>query len=147
MTKTREYLAQRARIRRSIAKQLAQQQAAVRRSHISEVLNQIKAIISDKEFITLLVAQKVKTAPECLYRQRYVSTREMTDAEIADAAFAFVVAWRFLFPLLSSPEIALYLERVWPGFVTDFKDTFIALVMDGPFPGERRTPVRPTYFS
>lgn len=71
----------------------------------------------------------------------------MTDEQIANSILGFVVAWKFLFPMLGSQKIAGYLEQTWPGFIADFKDTFITLVMDGPFPQERRTPVRSTYFS
>lgn len=147
MTKTREYLAQRARVRRAIGQKLVQQQAAVRRAHISEVLGQVKTIIRDEEFISLLAAQRIKTAPDCLYRQSILTSDKMTDEQIANSVLVFVVAWKFLFPMLGSQQISDYLERRWPGFIGDFKDTFITLIMDGPFPHERRTPVRPTYFS
>ncbi|CAN5308596.1 hypothetical protein BH10PSE11_BH10PSE11_06270 [soil metagenome] len=147
MTKTREYLAQRARVRRAIGQKLVQQQAAVRRAHISEVLCQIKAIIRDEEFVALLATQRIKTAPDCLYRQTILTSDEMTDAQIANCVLVFIVAWKFLFPVLGSQQISDYLERKWPGFIGDLKDTFITLIMDGPFPHERRNPVRPTYFS
>lgn len=147
MTKTREFLAQRARVRRVIGKKLAQQQAAARRAHISEVLSQLKTIIRDEGFIALAAAQRITTVPDCLYRQDPLTSDQMTDAQIANCVLVFVVAWKFLFPILGSPQIASYLERTWPGFIGDFKDTFITLVMDGPFPHERRNPIRPTYFS
>lgn len=147
MTKTREFLAQRARVRREVAKKLSQQQAAARRLHIAEVLMQVKTIISDQNFVALLAKQKVDSAPECLYLGDFVTSNRMTDTQIANSVLSFVVAWKFLFPMLGNPQIADYLEQTWPGFIADFKDTFITLVMDGPFPGERRTPVRPTYFS
>lgn len=147
MTKTREFLAQRARVRRAIAKKVAKQQASARRAHIAEVLDQVRAVISDKEFILLLAEQKIRMVPELLYQRIVVRSEEMTDEQIANCVLGFVVAWKFLFPTLGSPRIAGYLEKKWPGFIADFKDTFITLVMDGPFPQERRTPVRPTYFS
>lgn len=147
MTKTRQYLAQKAQLRRQLGKRLAQQEAAARRAHISEVLGQVNALIRDEGFIQLLAAQRVTTAPDCLYRQSALTSDEMTDAEIANCVLVFVVAWKFLFPVLGIPSISDYLERRWPGFIADFKDTFITLIMDGPFPRERRNPIRPTYFS
>lgn len=147
MTRTREFLAQRAKVKRTIRTKLAQQQTRARRAHISEVLSQVKIIICDEKFIALLAAQRITTAPDCLYRQHALTSDEMTDAQIANCVLVFVVAWKFLFPVLGSPQIADYLERAWPGFIADFKDTFITLVMDGPFPHERRNPIRPTYFS
>lgn len=146
MTKTREFMAQRARVRREIRRKLAQQQAAARRAHISEVLGQVKEIIRDEGFIALLAGQRITTAPDCLYRQTVLTPDEMTDEQIANCVLVFLVAWKFLFPVLTSPHISEYLERTWPGFIWDLKDTFITLIMDGPFPGERRNPIRPTYF-
>lgn len=126
---------------------MAQQQAAARRAHISEVLGQVSKIIRDEEFISLLAAQRITTAPDCLYRQTVLTSAEMTDEQIANCVLVFVVAWKFLFPVLGNPRFSEYLERTWPGFIGDFKDTFITLIMDGPFPRERRNPIRPTYFS
>lgn len=147
MTKTREFAAQRARLRREIERKLAQQQAAARRAHISEVLGQVNAIIRDEGLIALLAAQRIITAPDCLYRQRVLTSDEMTDAQIANCVLVFVVAWKFMFPMFGNPQISHHIENAWPGFIADFKDTFIDLVMDGPFPRERRNPIRPTYFS
>lgn len=147
MTKTREYLAQRARVRRAISQKLAKQHAAARRAHLAGVLVQIKSVISDQKFIDLLAEQRVRTVPDCLYKTNTVQPDVMTDEQIAKSVLSFVVAWKFLFPVLGSAKIVDYLEQTRPGFIADFKDTFITLVMDGPFPGMRRTPVRPTYFS
>lgn len=147
MTKTREVMAQRARIRRSIAKKLAQQRLNAHRLHIAEMLTQVKSIVADPGFVQLLAKQNIDSVPRCIAEGEFVFSDEMTDGEIADCVLKFVVAWKFLFPMLGSPKIAEYLERSWPGFILDLKDTFINLVMDGPFPGERRTPVRPTHFS
>lgn len=147
MTRTREFLAQRARVKRAVKAKLVQQQAAARRLHISEVLIQVSSIIRDEKFVDLLASQKVETAPECLYLQVALTSDEMTDAQIANCVLVFVVAWKFMFPMLGNPQISDYLERAWPGFIEDFKDTFITLVMDGPFPHERRNPIRPTHFS
>lgn len=147
MTRTRQYLAERARLRRQIEKKLLAHQLAARRLHISEVLNQIKEILSDKKFADLLFTKRIKTAPKCLCEYAHTSKEFVTDEEIANGALIFVVAWKFFFPLIGDSAIAEFIERNWPGFIADFKDTFIGLVMDGPFPGERRTPVRPAHFS
>ncbi|WP_157169990.1 hypothetical protein [Afipia clevelandensis] len=147
MTIKREHLAQRAQLRRNIAKKEAEQQQAARRMHISEILDQVREIIVNKEIIELLATQKIKSAPDCLFKHRHLPPQSMTHAQISDEILIFVAAWKFLFPAIGNPKIGDCLERTWPGFIIDFKDTFITLVMDGPFPGERRTPFRPTHFS
>lgn len=147
MTRTKKEAALRARLRRAIAHKLAKQQLAARRSHIAEILLQVEEIISEDQFVALLVGQGIKTAPSCLFKRDKKVSNDMTDAEIADSVLTFVVAWKFIFPLLSSSKISAYLEHTRPGFIADLKDTFIMLVMDGPFPSERRPAVRPTYFS
>lgn len=147
MTKTREYLAQRARLQRNLKKKLTEQRQATRRLQISETLIQIKIILEDREFVKLLLIQRIKSVPECICRYAGTATANMTDQEIGDAVLVFVVAWKFLFPIINNAQIADYLDRAYPGFIAGLKDTFITLVMDGPFPGMRRTPVRPAHFS
>ena len=51
-----------------------------------------------------------------------------------EVSLQFVVAWTFIFPLLSNPEAVKFLEKAYPGFVLEMKDTFISLVTEGPFP-------------
>ena len=54
--------------------------------------------------------------------------------QLEEASLRFVIAWAFLFPLFAKPNIKLYLQRNWPGFIDEMKDAFIGLVMEGPFP-------------
>lgn len=147
MTRTRQYLAQRAQLQRNLRKKLIEEREAARRLQISETMLQIKEILEDRQFVELLLIQKVKSAPECIFRYSRPAKGSMADHEIADAILAFVAAWKFLFPILNNVRMSDYLERAYPGFVAGIKDTFITLVMDGPFPGMRRTPVRPGHFS
>ncbi|MBN8982422.1 MAG: hypothetical protein J0I29_14270 [Rhizobiales bacterium] len=146
MTKTREYLAQRAQLQRNLRKKLAIQRQAARRLQISQTLVQTRAIIENREFADLLLSQKITSVPSCICRYVGPSAEIISDHEIADAVLIFVVAWKFLFPLISNANIADFLERSYPGFIAGLKDTFITLVMDGPFPDMRRTPIRPAHF-
>jgi hypothetical protein len=57
-----------------------------------------------------------------------------TQQHLDRISLEFVVAWKFLYPLLHNAEAKSYLENAWPGFISDLKDAFIALVIDGPFP-------------
>lgn len=50
-----------------------------------------------------------------------------------DSSVAFVLVWSFFFPLFKNSVIAGYLEDTSPGFVMEMKNTFISIVMDGPF--------------
>jgi len=147
MTKTREYLAQRAQLQRNLRKKILNEREAARRLQISETLVRVRTILEDREFVNLLLIQKIKSAPECIFCYSKPSAGAMADREIADAILAFVAAWKFLFPIVSNVKISDFLDRSYPGFVAGLKDTFITLVMDGPFPGMRRTPVRPAHFS
>jgi hypothetical protein len=46
----------------------------------------------------------------------------------------FTVAWKFLYPFFSDGRATAHIEAASPGFIAAMKDTFIAMVIDGPFP-------------
>ncbi|MBI3699089.1 MAG: hypothetical protein HY242_01410 [Afipia sp.] len=147
MTRTREYLAQRAQLQRNLKKKLSEQRQAARRLQISQTIIRTKVILEDREFVKLLLAQRVISAPECVLSYKGAPDGIMSDKEIGQAVLVFVVVWKFLFPMIGNSNIADFLEQYYPGFVAGLKDTFISLVMDGPFPDMRRTPIRPAHFS
>ncbi|MGN6285496.1 MAG: hypothetical protein ACTHM2_10130 [Afipia sp.] len=147
MTRTRAYLAQRARLRRLVAKRVAEQNVLARRIRVGEMLDRVRVIVTDTAFIAIAAGQGVKTAPTRLCEEGSTVSTSVSVQDFADNALKFVVAWKFLFPMIADPAIASFIERRWPGFIGDFKDTFISLVMHGPFPYERRPHIKPTFFS
>jgi hypothetical protein len=141
----REYWREKARLRRAIAKRIADEKSDSKRSRVRGILNRLGQIISDEKFVKLAADQGIQAAPARLFNsQPEVPPREidMNLSVQAGTVLDFVIAWKFIFPMFSNPTIANYLETCWPGFILDFKDTFIALVMDGPFPQERRSQIR-----
>lgn len=147
MTRTRAYLAERARLRRLVAKRVAEQNVLARRVRVGEMLDQIRVVVTDTAFIDVVARQGIKTAPARLYEKNLPGATSVSVQDFADNALKFVVAWKFLFPMLADPAIASFIEQRWPDFIGDFKDTFISLVMHGPFPYERRPHIKPTFFS
>jgi hypothetical protein len=130
-----------------VAKQVAEQNVLARRIRVGKVLDLAQEIVTDTEFINIIVSQGIKTAPSRLYKARLPEHDSISVESFADNALKFVVAWKFLFPMIADPAIASFIERRWPRFIGDFKDTFISLVMHGPFPYERRPHIKPTFFS
>jgi hypothetical protein len=145
MTRTRAYLAERARLRRTVAKRVAEQHAFARRARVGEILDQVRTIVTDTAFVDLMAGQGILSAPARLYELK--SSDLTTEQKFADDVLKFVVAWKFLFPMLADPAISSFIQARQPEFIRDFKDTFISLVMDGPFPYERRPCIKPTFFS
>lgn len=146
MTSKREIWRDRARARRAVAKSVALQQAQIKREHVREVLINIRTIVSNEHFIKFIGEQGVDSAPQrLLKRGEAVSPSQVGvsyERDFAESIFDFIIAWKFMFPLISDPRISNFIEENWPGLIFDLKDTFIALVMDGPFPQERRTQLR-----
>jgi hypothetical protein len=147
MADKREIDRKRAQARRALAKGAAQQQAEDRRHRVMEAVATARKILLEPSFIDLARACEIKSVPLLLVSSAGSHTVEDAngESEKGDYALDFVVAWRFLFPLFSNSAITGYLEMFWPGFISEFKDTFISLVMYGPFPKERRRPLRANF--
>lgn len=143
----REIWRERARVRRAVAKGLAEQKAHLKRQNVRSVLNKAQTIITSEAFAQLAKELGVETAPQNLFQHYSLpiqSPAEISEREFqfAQSVFDFVIAWKFFFPMLTHPKVKLFLEENWPGFILEMKDTFIAIVMDGPFPQERRTQLK-----
>jgi hypothetical protein len=56
------------------------------------------------------------------------------NCNLIEAPLEFSVVWNFFFPLFANTAITEHLGRASPDPVSELKDTFIALVVEGPFP-------------
>lgn len=144
MVEKREIDRLRAQNRRSLAKAAAKQKAEDRRKCLNNAVEKARMIIAEESFVNLAFAQGIKSVPLQLVTKNG-TTQDAGEADYGDQALDFVVAWKFLFPLFSNPAIANHLDANWPGFILELKDTFISLVMYGPFPNERRRPMRANF--
>ncbi|WP_139069962.1 hypothetical protein [Tardiphaga robiniae] len=113
---------------------------------MSQTLAKVAQILSHAEFIELASSHGVEWAPRRLLLRASNERQAEVALRHAESVLDFVIAWKFIFPMLSNREMLEYLQKKWPGFVDEFKDTFIALVMNGPFLDERRTPLSTTFF-
>ena len=155
MTAARETSRAEARRRRALVRTAASEKANRVCACVVNVLGRARLILADKEFRALLREQGIQTLPSCLSRNSEM--RRIADATLKsererldEISLEFVVVWKCFFPLLREPAIEIRLERTWPGFILQLKDTFIALVTEGPFPhaisghvGNRRGPKVP----
>jgi hypothetical protein len=106
---------------------------------VISVLHTVRSALTDVSFLTLLRAHGVASIPTPLVETAIPVQREisyLTDSKdyLDDVSLDFVVAWKFFFPLFTNSVISTHLEQMWPGFIAEMKDTFIRLVVDGPFP-------------
>lgn len=113
---------------------------------MSQTLAKVAQILSHEGFIELASSHGVEWAPRRLVLRADVERQAEVDLSHAGSVLDFVIAWKFIFPMLSNQEVLEYLQEKWPGFVDEFKDTFIALVMNGPFLDERRTSLSTSFF-
>jgi hypothetical protein len=93
----------------------------------ASVLQKAKLILGVKDFGEILRLHGVQSLPA------FLSTDPVRKDRADPVALEFAVVWTFLFPLLENPAIAGHLNKAWPGFISEFKDAFIALVLEGPF--------------
>ncbi|SFM00308.1 hypothetical protein SAMN03159423_4844 [Bradyrhizobium sp. NFR13] len=135
MPRTREIARQRARAYRAAKAKTVEEEEIARRAQLSHVLGIVRAIVADPAFIELALREKADKIPD---RLRSEGMTTIFGSQEADAPFEFVVAWKYLFPVLGQGAMRTYFDTNWPGFVEQFKDAFIGLVMKGPFLGERR---------
>ncbi len=118
-------------------------EARLRLQKIVEGIGIIQTILADKGFIRLARERGVTDAPLLLTPKKGTLVDRSGWSEdiencIGRHVLDFTAAWRFLFPLLSDDEIARYVEKKWPKAIGRLKDTFIELVMYGPFPSRRQ---------
>lgn len=126
MTKHRELTRRQARVRRALFKSSAERKAKDNRQRARRILDLAQAILSDRGFSARLTEHGVLSVPSRL--------SQLLVGDDIDCSLDFLIAWNFFYPLLRQPGISHHLENGWPGFIADLKDTFIALVVDGPFP-------------
>lgn len=126
MTDQRELTRRQARLRRSLFKSAAERKAKDNRQLARKMLDRVQAVLSNNDFNARLSEHGVQTIPARLSK--------MLVGDDIDCSLDFIVAWNFFYPLLQQPAISQHLESDWPGFVSQLKDTFIAMVVDGPFP-------------
>ena len=139
MTDKREAIERRALIKKAAA---AKSEALFER--VADVVDTVHLILTKPDFAKVLRAEGVYSVPRCLRRQ----PDEIVESGCLDEiSLEFIIVWKFMFPLLSRPAIESYLKNTRPNFIPQFKDAFISLVTEGPFPsalsghmGNRRGP-------
>jgi hypothetical protein len=127
------------RRRRALAASDAIRKTGAACDRTADAVDKARIVLVDPAFAELLRVQGVQTWPRPLTANE--DQTRTADGSLATAkerlnevSLEFVIAWTFFFPLFSNPVIAAYLDTTWPGFVGELKDTFIELVVQGPFP-------------
>lgn len=103
----------------------------------TNAVNRARLVVADPDFIKILLQNGIQSIPKCLAADAIPSKLESGSnpkERLDRISLEFAVAWRFLYPLLANTQAKAHLETIWPGFISDLKDAFIALVVDGPFP-------------
>lgn len=124
--------------RRATRSQRAEEEAQLsRRMNLSRelaeaALKRLQLALSDPKFVEKLIRKKLTTVPAGLMSESSPGTLHQIDATVR-----FLVAWKFFYPLLADEDIVRTADRLWPGLVSEVKDAFIAIIMDGP---SQRTP-------
>ena len=119
-----------ARRNRALAKDVAFQRAKAVGERLQNSLAKVRRVLADKNLQNILRANGVHSIPQVLS----IKTPVRVVGDNLVVSLEFVIAWTLLFPLFARPEIAIYLDKMWPGFILQMKDTFIAIVVEGPFP-------------
>ena len=126
------------RQRRALAMIVASEKEKLTFDRVATVTSKARGVVAHKGFVAILHSLGVQTLPRCLSPRKNsviaIDGESVSEKEtLNEAALEFVFVWKFLFPLLDAPEVVSYLEEKWPGFILELKDTFIMLVVDGPF--------------
>ena len=132
MPRAREISRIRAKAYRLAKAKVAEEEEDVRRKQLSRVLRTARDIVAAADFAEVAKHQGAAFAP------RRLLTRSAEADDEGQEVLDFIVVWKFFFPTFRVEAVRQYLERDWPGFIDEMKDAFIALVMRGPFDGERR---------
>jgi hypothetical protein len=134
--------------RRELSRREARRQRAAERSETfrrvdancelaANAIGKARMLVADPDFIKILLQHGIRSIPKCLDGDASTtpapgdSTRHH---ELNRISLEFAVVWKFLYPLLTDANAKEHLEATRPGFISLMKDTFIALVIDGPFP-------------
>lgn len=131
MTDSRELSRMESRVRRAQFKARSERKAKESREQAAAALDRIRSTISDPSFRDLLKDAGVTSAPK---RLMAVRSSPGQDYRILDSALDFAVAWKFLYPMFRDPKTSSEIDKNWPGFISQVKDAFISLAVDGPFP-------------
>lgn len=132
MVNLREQRRSEARRRNVIEKLGIEQRERLKSIRIKSALDQLKLVLSDETFRTLIHAHGVIDVPDVLLKNN------SRGASALDEVLDFLIAWRFIAPLLYDESIGSFLETHWQRLTIELRDVFIALVADGPFPHEER---------
>jgi hypothetical protein len=143
MPRAREIARQRARAYRIAKAKAAQEAERLRRGGLSRVLSTARAIVADEHFAEVARQQGTRHVPNRLV----AGAESLGTGSEAQEVLDFIVAWKFFFPSFHVEAMRSYLDRSWPGFVDELKDTFIGLVMQGPFVGARRPSISRDFFN
>lgn len=136
MTEQRQISRAKARQRRAEARATANREAESARRCVASVVSRAQEVIASRAFVECAHKHAVTSVPAFLSPKlgANIEGEVPGSQEFGDRALDFVIVWKFLYPLFSTPEIAEEFERNWPGFISEMKDAFILLVTHGPFP-------------
>lgn len=121
-----------ARSKRADEEALFSHRMNLSRARAATALKQMKLALSDQRFAAKLIQKKYTSIPVGLVGESSQGALHRTDATVQ-----FLVAWKFFYPLLADEDIVQTANRLWPGLMSEVKDAFIAIIMDGP---SQRTP-------
>jgi len=106
----------------------------------ANALKRAGSVVADPGFLKILLQSGLQSIPKFLDVDPVGSidqsgkNQNFTNEHLDRISLEFAVAWKFLHPFLYNTQAKAYLETTWPGFISELKDAFIALVIDGPFP-------------
>jgi hypothetical protein len=105
---------------------------------VKATVNKIRELLADSAFRKKLTLEGVRTFPMPFAAETnpVVCDANYSQEKLSNTALEFAAAWAFLYPLLSNRVIVDHLQSNWPEFVIEFRDAFILLVLNGPFPQE-----------
>jgi hypothetical protein len=104
---------------------------------MAKAMRKAQTIVSDPSFREIVHAHGIETVPELLVtrpRKTATSSERLSKRYHVDHSLDFIIVWTFFFPLFANKAIVTVLEESWPGFISQLKDAFILLVVDGPIP-------------
>jgi hypothetical protein len=124
------------RKRRALSRSEAIQKTKATCERVTDSVDKARLVLTDAAFAEVLRSQGVQTVPRFLATTIREIEGDLSSAKerLDEVTLQFVIAWTFLFPLFANPAIKTHLDETWPGLVLELKDTFIALVVEGPFP-------------
>lgn len=125
-----------ARERRADRRRVVVQNTKLTDDCVSAAMLHIRDAFRDQGFLMLVTEEGGLTIPDTEMKSESSDPNDEDGKELGHVSLDFLIAWKFLFPLLANERISHYLSRTWPKLIPDMKDAFIALVVHGPFPEE-----------